>query len=247
MASTAQFKQYLWLVDTVYSAGEITRDVINRKWGRSIYNDTGTPIYVERTFHRHRADIASIFGINIECNKSKGSVYYIANWDDLDYASLRSWLIDTVALNNLVAVAGDLHNRIIFEEIPEGTRYLSSIVTAMHENRKLFVTYQRFDRTESHSFLLAPYCLRACQKRWYLIGKPEDHPEESEPRVYSLDRVKVIASTDQPFKLPHSFDAQDFFYGYFGVDRRQGKPQLVRIRVDSHTAKYIRTLPLHHS
>ena len=39
MASINQFKRYLWLVDVIYSAGEITREEIDRRWVGSPYDD----------------------------------------------------------------------------------------------------------------------------------------------------------------------------------------------------------------
>ena len=245
MASTTQFKRYLWLVDVIYSAGEITRDEINRRWANSACNENKESVYAERTFHRHREDIASLFGIDIECSKSDGNVYRIANKERLQ--GIRSWIIDNFAINNLVNHADGLSGRLVFEDIPEGNRYLGSIATAMQENRKLFVSYQGFDRSEPHSFLLSPYCLKVFHQRWYLVGKPEDHPEEVDPRIYSLDRVRDIALTEKQWRYPKSFDAIQFFENNFGVDRRLMVPENVRIKVGSKTANYLRTLPLHHS
>ena len=74
----------------------------------------------------------------------------------------------------------------------------------------------------------------------------EDHPEETEPRVYALDRVKELGLTDKKWHFPKDFDANKFFSGHFGVDH-QGEPEHVRIRVDARTAQYMNTLPLHHS
>ena len=74
MASINQFKRYLWLVDVIYSAGEITRDEINRRWVNSVCNESKESVYPERTFHRHREDIAQLFGSEIECSKSAGNI-----------------------------------------------------------------------------------------------------------------------------------------------------------------------------
>lgn len=39
MASINQFKRYLWLVDVIYSAGEIAREEIDCRWVGSPYDD----------------------------------------------------------------------------------------------------------------------------------------------------------------------------------------------------------------
>lgn len=186
-----------------------------------------------------------MFGIDIVCNHTTKR-YYIENLGDLEGGGMRAWLIDTFAINNMVNLAGDMKERILFERIPEGSRYLSSIVSAMKEEKRILVTYQRFDRPEPHSFLLDPYCLKVFKQRWYLVGKPEDHPEEHEPRVYALDRVKDIAVTDKEYKVPRDFKPTRFFEGYFGVDRRE-EPTRVRIKMNAKDAPYLRTLPIHGS
>lgn len=246
MASNKLFQRYLWLVDTIYSAGSITRDEIDRRWAHSAYNDAHESQYGERNFHRHREAIFEMFGIDIVCNHTTKR-YYIENLGDLEGGGMRAWLIDTFAINNMVNLAGDMQNRILFERIPAGTRYLSSIVSAMKESRKLMVTYQRFDRPEPHTFLLIPYCLKVFKQRWYLVGKPDDHPEETDPRVYALDRVHDIAITDKEGRAPHNFNPEAFFENQFGVDRRLSKPEKIRIKMKAEAANYLRTLPIHDS
>ena len=231
-------------MDVIYSAGEITRDEINRRWVNSICNESEESVYPERTFDRHREDIAQLFGIEIECSKSAGNIYRIANKEQMK--ERRSWVIDNFAINNLVNFDPSVGARIIFEDIPEGNRYLGTIATAMQEGKMLWMSYQGFNRTEAHAFLLAPYCIKVFHQRWYMVGKPEDHPEETEPSVYALDRVKALGLTDKKWHFPKDFDGSKFISGHFGVDH-QGEPEHVRIRVDARTAQYMNTLPLHHS
>jgi len=236
----------IWLVDTIYSAGSITREEIDRRWSHSQYNDTFATEYGERAFHRHRETIYELFGIEITCNHATHE-YSLASLGDLQQAGVRSWLIDTFAINNMVNLAGDMQDRILFEKIPEGARYLSQIVSAMKEQHMLMVSYRGFDRPEPHRFLLAPYCLKVFKQRWYLVGKPEDHPEEAEPRVYALDRVCDLCTTDRSYHMPKGFSAQRFFQNQFGIDRRLTQPEPILIRVSAATANYLRTLPLHAS
>ncbi|MGM9817575.1 MAG: WYL domain-containing protein [Paludibacteraceae bacterium] len=245
-AQNKLFQRLIWLVDTIYSAGHITREEIDRRWAHSPYNDTNATEYGERNFHRHRDTIYELFGIEITCNRTTKE-YALASLGDFNQGGVRAWLIDTFAINNMVNLAGDMQNRILFERIPEGSRYLSNIVSAMKEGRRLKVTYQRFDCAESHSFLLSPYCLKVFNRRWYLVGKPENHPEETIPRVYALDRVKELTIADSSFRMPKDFVAAAFFNGYFGIDRSIVTPEHIQIKVSAPAANYIRTLPIHDS
>lgn len=245
-AQNKLFQRLVWLVDIVYSAGHISREEIDRRWAHSSYNDMHESQYGERNFHRHRETISELFGIDIVCNRYTKE-YSISSLGAAESNGVRAWLVNTFAIQNMVNLAGDMKDRIMFEQIPEGSRYLSAIVSAMKENRKLQVTYQGFDRPEPHTFMLAPYCLKVFKQRWYMIGKPDDHPEENTPRVYALDRVKEIVKLEEAFKLPKSFDAEHFFDGCFGVDRSKPIVQHVRIKTGAKTANFIRTLPLHAS
>ena len=245
-AQNKLFHRLIWLIDTVYSAKRIKMADIDKRWERSHYNDKHERTYGARTLHRHREAITELFGIEIACDDTTYE-YYISSRGDIDGKGIRAWLVDTFAISNMVNLAGDMKSRIIFENISEGSRFLSTIVSAMKEGRYLYATYQGFNRAEPHSFLLAPYCLRVNLQRWYLVGKPEDHPEETEPRVYALDRMKDLVQVEKPFELPKNFKPNEFFIHQYGIDRSITEPQDIRIKVNAYDAKFLRSLPLHHS
>ena len=91
------FNRYLWLVDTIYRAGTITLDEINRKWLQcEMSNGEEIP---NRTFHNHRKAIEELFDINIECDRHNGCNYYIENTEELKKEGLRKWLLNTFAVN----------------------------------------------------------------------------------------------------------------------------------------------------
>ena len=240
------FHRLFWLLDTVYSAKQISLSQIDKRWEQSHYNDKHEREYGKRNLHRHREDIAELFGIEIVCDRTT-NLYSIAERGDLDGNGLRAWLVDTYAVSNMVNLAGDMKDQIIFEETSDGSRYLSTIVSAMKEKRQLYATYQGYKRTEPHSFLLAPYCLKVCRRRWYLVGKPADHPEEDQPRVYALDRMKELVIVDKSYDIPRKFHAKDFFKNQYGVDRTIAEPEKIVVRLTEYDANFMRSLPLHHS
>ncbi len=100
------FNRYIWLVDNIYRAGSrgITLDEINRRWERSQYNDDRSA-YPERTFHRHKNAIKEMFDIDIVCDK-RTKAYMIENADDIERGGVRSWLLNTFAMNNLINTTG---------------------------------------------------------------------------------------------------------------------------------------------
>lgn len=75
MTTYTKFKEYVWLVNTIYQAREITLSEINEKWLRT---EMSAGVVLSRTtFHRHRIVIEEIFSLYIECDKKKGNRYYI--------------------------------------------------------------------------------------------------------------------------------------------------------------------------
>lgn len=121
------FNRYVWLVDIIYRRGKITFEEINEYWQRSLLNLDGEDLPL-RTFHNHRQAIEQMFDINIECDKRNGYKYYIENTDDMERGGVRSWLLNTFAVNNLINESHKLKQRILFEKIPSGQMHLTSII-----------------------------------------------------------------------------------------------------------------------
>lgn len=94
------FDRYIWLVDTIYRAGRITFRELNERWMRSRLSERH-PLPL-RTFHNWRDAIEQVFDINIGCSRRGGYHYYIEHADDMEKGGIRSWLLNTFAVNNLI-------------------------------------------------------------------------------------------------------------------------------------------------
>ncbi len=238
-----QVNVYFWLIDTIAS-GNLTREDINRRWAHCRYNDDGEEEFPERKFHRYKDDIQEIFDVTIRCNKSCGNVYYIENKDDISGGFTRKWLLNAMAVHSMLDQAEDINSCVLYEDIPEGTQFLSMIVDAISQRTQLQLTYHSFNRQEEYSLTLSPYCLKVFKQRWYVAGCPSTHPDET--RIYALDRVKVMRPTTDSFIYPKDFDANAFFAPYYGVFRNAA-PTKVLIEASAKSAQYLRLLPLHKS
>ena len=237
------FNRYIWLVDIILRAGErgITLDEINRRWMRSQYNETGDN-YPERSFHRHKNAIKEMFDIDIECDKRTGC-YTIGNADDIDNGGVRTWLLNTFAVNNLINESHHLKRRILFEEIPSGQRFLTTIIEAMRDGLTVMLTYRSFNKENPHTFEVHPYCVKVFKQRWYLVAY---NPYYNELRIYALDRVEEVQMTENRFKLPKDFDAKVYFADAFGIIVDEDyKVEPVEVKVLDSQREYLRTLPLH--
>ena len=238
-----QVNIYFWLIDTIAS-GNLTRDDINRRWAHCRYNDNHESEFPERKFHRYKNEIQEIFDVEICCNKSRGNIYYIENKDDISGGFTRKWLLNAMAVHAMMDQAQDIHECVLYEDIPEGTQYLSMIVDAISQRTQLQMTYHSFNRQEQYELTLAPYCLKVFKQRWYVAGCPSTHPNEI--RIYALDRVQVMRPTMEGFIYPEDFEAKQFFAPYYGVFRN-ATPTKVLIEANEKSAQFLRLLPLHES
>ena len=75
-----QTNKLVWIVETIFKAGKITFEDLNRKW---MNNDdlSGGEEMLKRTFHKWKWNIFDTFGLVIECEKTAPYRYYIENVD----------------------------------------------------------------------------------------------------------------------------------------------------------------------
>ena len=245
MISKTYFK-YIWLLDTLLNSSPLTFDEINMLWEDCPASDGPIP---PRTFHEHRKGIKEMFGVEIECDRSRGNVYYVKNPEVLDKQKLSRWLLRKYSIPQDFATFNGMKDRILLEEIPLGTTYLDDIIEAMRQNVELSVDYQRYEseQGEEHlqTFHLQPYALKVFNRRWYLLGYIK---EKGGLRTIALDRILHLEVLTTCFTLPEKFDARKHFANVVGIYVNNDLPVTkVKIRAYGIQADYLRSTPLHKS
>ena len=242
-------KRYVWLIDLISRHEYIKYEDISRAWAFSRLNSGPSASMQQselpqRTFFNHIDAIYDTFGIEIKCNRDKG--YYIANSEDLEGDGLRRWLLDCLSMNNLLNESRDMQDSILFEKIPSGQKWLTTIVGAMRDRKAIMITYQSFSKDNPSSFAAYPYCLKLFKQRWYMLAASEG---TDDLRVYSLDeRMLDVEMTEEDYEIPDDFHAEEYFSEYFGVIiGSDWEPEDIKIKVVNDQVKYFETLPLHHS
>lgn len=232
------FNRYIWLVDTIHRAGRITFEEINKKWLRTDWSE-GQKIPL-RTFHNHRSKIEDLFDINIDCDGYNH--YFIATGMD---DSLRKWLLNTFTVNNLIHESYSLKDRILFGEIPSGQSFLTTIIEAMRDGVTIQFQYKPFWYSEIPEIEIKPYCIKIFKQRWYVLG---ENAAFNEKRIYALDRIQSISTTNTKFKMPKNFKADTYFENAYGIVVHPEIPVCeVKLKVYGNSRNYMQTLPLHHS
>lgn len=235
--------KYVWLVETIYKAGRITFEEINNKW---LDNDMSEGVELSlRTFHKWRIAAEELFGLIIECERRGGYHYYIANADEIKSGSIRSWLLNTISVSNLLIENQNIKERIILEDIPSGQEYLSQIIEVMRKNLVIRITYQSYWRENSNTFDVEPYGVKLFKQRWYLLARS---PYFNKLMVYAVDRILDMQPTEKKFVMPADFKPSDFFDNYYGIiANTESKVQKVVLKLSAGQANYLRSLPLHWS
>lgn len=245
MKKAQLYKRYFWLIDVIHQSGGISREEINRRWHRSILNESSETEIPERTFHRHKEAIKELFDISIVCDHSPDRIYRIEDSNIELFDNIRSWMLNTFSLSNILNESHDIQNRILVENIPSSHRFLIDIVNAMRENRTLNISYQNFFNDNPWNFDIEPYCLKLFRQRWYVLARS---PYDNKMRIYGLDRIIELSQTDSRFTLPSDFDADIVFENSIGIIiGTDDKPVDIKFKVTNDQQNYIRSLPLHTS
>lgn len=235
------FNRYIWLLNTLLQHRRLTFEEISCRWKDSCLGD-GRPLAL-RTFHMHREAIAELFGVEVGCDTSSYE-YYISSSNQLKNDKTRQWLLNSFTVSNMIEAGRNMKDRILFEEIPEGTEYLQTVIDAMQRKKELKIDYKPFNGHQS-IFHLQPYAMKVYHQRWYVVGYLK---EQEGIRNIALDRTLEMELTDDSFILPNDFDAEEYYahtVGIFVNDKL--KPQKVVVRAFGVHVEYMRSLPLHFS
>ena len=236
------FKCYMWLVRTI-ARYPITRAEIDEKWAQAYdVNDYGQDNIPESTFHRWREAIKMLFDIEIKCNDY--NQYYIEEASKLRNADLFGRMLNIMSVNSLLHSSKKLQDKILFEPVPSGEKFLAPIIEALRDQCAIQMTYQSFKRQHPSTFIVEPHCLKMFKQRWYMLAYS---PDIDEMRVYGLDRIQNIEPTNQKYTLPDEGAAERYFRNAYGVTVLEGEPEHVTISISEEQAPYLRTLPLHPS
>jgi len=189
-----------------------------------------------------------MFGVEIECDRSQGNVYYVKNPEVLDEQRLAKWLLRKYSIPQDFVTFNAMKDRIMLEEIPQGQAFLNPIIEAMQTNVELRIDYQRYEyEQEEHlqTFHIQPYALKVFNHRWYLLGYLK---EQERLRTVALDRIIDLQVLTTTFTLPKNFDARKYYANVVGIFVNNDLPiTKVKIRAYGVQVEYLRSTPLHKS
>ena len=242
MSAPKQFREYLWLINTIKNARRITFAELSNRWADS---DFGGGCQLSRTtFNRHRDAVLDMFGIVIECDRNNGYEYFIANQEVLKENSVQNWMLTTLSVSNLLTESLSIQNRILLENIPSGGAVLQTVIKAMKDSCMLSAEYRRYGVAEPKKFLMSPYCVKLFRQRWYALCRHRN----GFFGVFSLDRFLRVELSEQRFEIDPDFDAAEYFSECFGIVSEVDAPaERIVLRAFDNERYFLRDLPLHHT
>ena len=190
--------RYLWLIETVSRAGNITYDEIRRKWMYSPVNDLGETDYPKRTFLSHIEEIKELFGLSILCDRRNDNKYHIAS-DESD--SERIDLIGTLSLSMTLMENQDLRERVRFTAWDFCNRHIQVILEALERKRTVEITHEP-DSVDVDQFAgitrLQPYYLEFMNHTWFVLGYAPDRKRMEAFRLIGIPSLEL--REDMPFR-----------------------------------------------
>lgn len=157
----------------------------------------------------------------------------------------RQWLLNSFNVADIVQQSHTLQNRILLEDIPCGSEYLSVVIEAMQKNKTLMINYMPFYNNEPETLHLQLYCMKVHRQRWYIAGYMQ---ERDDIRQIALDRTLSMTLTDTGFKMPKDFFPEDYYSNHEGIwVNKNIQPERVILRAYGLQSQYLQKLPLHHT
>lgn len=242
MATTTQYREFIWLIETIKRARRITFAELSQKWAESDFGD-GIPLS-RTTFNRHRDAVLDMFGIIIDCDRRNGYTYYIDNPEALEENTVQNWMFSTISVGNILSEGLSVQNRILLENVPSGGAHLQTVIKAMKESVMISAEYRRYGAAEPKKFLMMPYCVKLFRQRWYALCRHRN----GFFGVFSLDRFVRVEVSEQHFDIDPDFDAAEYFSECFGIVSEVNAPaERIVLRAYDSERYFLRDLPLHHT
>ena len=238
-----KFKEYIWLVKAISQSHRgLSLKEINQQW---VLTDMSGGLPMTRnTFMRHKAAIETMFGLYIDCDPHSGYRYRIGNEHVLQEDSVQNWLLQTISVSSLISESLSLQQRILLEHVVTDSHLLQQLITAMRQGRMVALSYHPYQADSHRHHTVAPYCLKLCRQRWYLLGRFA----AGGFAVFALDRIARLELLKDGFSIDPYFDADDYFTECYGVVTGDGTPpQRIVLRAYGREQWAMRDLPLHHT
>ena len=197
-----------------------------------------------RTLERDMREIRNLVGIGIEYSRLNHG-YYIESDNAFGKTALLR-IMESFEMYSSLNIAQDLDNVVYPEkERPQGMEHLYGLIHAIKNRLCIRFTYTKYWDDESNTRSGKPYALKEFSRRWYVLLHDNG---DKQLKVFGLDRMSELEITTERFSAISQPNVEDMFASCYGVTiPKNVEPQEVILSFTSLQAKYVKSLPLHHS
>ncbi len=242
--SKKQFlKRYLLIINQLRKKPCSFEEIANNLSRVSVLDEENYEVSI-RTFQRDLTEIASMYNIEIKYNRSQ-NVYEIAH-DSNDERNDR--LMESFELFNALNLTSHYAHHLIPEKRkPLGTENMYGLLHAIKSSVQISFVHEKYweDEEEKTTRTVLPIALKEAQHRWYLIAQDKG---DDKIKTFGLERISNLVISNQKATLKQVFDVDQHFKHAFGIINEEDvAAQDVVLSFSISEAKYIKSLPLHHS
>lgn len=195
-----------------------------------------------RTFQRDIKEIASIYNIVIESNRSE-NVYEITHDANEDR---NERLAESFELFNALNLMDSISNQIVLEKRkPLGTENMYGLLHAIKNQFEINFIYEKYWEDQDKKLrTVQPLALKEARYRWYLVAKDLN---DGIIKTFGLDRISDLDITIKKFEFSEKYNVEETFRYSFGIITDGNIPQKIVLSFSFEQGKYIKSLPLHHT
>ena len=111
-----------------------------------------------------------------------------------------------------------------------------ALVSAIEKRRVVELQYDSLTEWESITTKLRPYQLVFSRRSWYVIGRSSLHREV---RIFNLSRVISLVTLREQFRIPKSFELDQYLGNAWHLIPSPGRDSHVRVRFKSLVARNV--------
>lgn len=204
--------------------------------------------FSEKTLRRRLEDLRNKFRIDIHFDQSrKRYTCEVELIDDKSFEQLITLASQAEMIDTLEKSPREYLEYIHFgDQVSfKGAHLLTKVLNAIIDQREIEFDYRSHYQKEFKKRTIKPYLLKEYLGRWYVHGWDNT---VNELRTFGLDRIEELHVTDRIFSESMSEEVKKNFDNIIGLIYHSGyEKQKVILKVEKNQAKYLRTLPLHHS
>ncbi|HET8887173.1 MAG TPA: WYL domain-containing protein [Salinimicrobium sp.] len=196
--------------------------------------------FSQRTFQRDIQEIKEIYEIEISFDRSAG-VYRVVS-DGMETQNERA--LESFEIFNALQRSKSVSGKFILEKRkPLGTEHFHGLLHAINNHFEVIFNYEKFYDDDSKIRTVRPVAIKEARNRWYLLAE-----ESGTVKSFGLDRIKNLQITQNKFEPLDNYNPEEDYKHSFGIiNAVEKKPQKILLSFTPQQAKFIHSLPLHHS